>query len=175
MINSSQPHGQQQARLPCPSPNSGSLLKLMSIESVMPANNLILSCPLLLMPSVFPSIRILSNESVIYIRWPKYQRFRFSIRPASEYSELISFRIDWFDLLGVQGTLKSLLQYHNLKVSILWHTAFFIIQFSSVHDYWKNHSFDYMDFCQIREILQTKTVLSKLSHLREKFIFMNIL
>ena len=98
--------------------NSWSLLKLISIESVMPSNHLILCCPLLLLPSIFPSIRLFSNESVLHIRWPKYQSFSFSINLSNEYSCLISFRIDWFDLLAVQGTLKSP-QYHSLKTSIL--------------------------------------------------------
>ena len=98
--------------------NSWSLLKLMSIESVMPSNHLILCCPLLLPPSIFPSIRVFSNESVLCIRWPKYWHFSFSIRPSSEYSGLISFRMDWLDLLAVQGTLKSLFQHHRSKASI---------------------------------------------------------
>ena len=121
--------------------NSQSLLTLMSMESVMPSNHLILCHPLLLPPSVFPSIRIFSNESVLCIRWPKYGSFSFSISPSNEYSGLISFRINWFDLLAVQGTLKSLLQYHSSKASILRHSAFFIVQLTSIHDYWKNHSF----------------------------------
>ena len=107
--------------------NSWSSPKPMSIESVMPSNHLILCCPLLLSPSTFPSIRVFSNESVLPIRWPKYWSFSFSISPSNEYSGLISFRIDWFDLLAVQGTLKSLLQHHSSKVSILWHSAFFIV------------------------------------------------
>ena len=107
---------------------SWSLLKLMSIESVMPSNHLILCCPLLLLPSVFSSFRVFSNESALCIRWPKYQSF--SIRPCNEYSGLISFRIDWFDLLAVQGTLKSLLQHHNSEASILWCSAFFTVQLS---------------------------------------------
>ena len=98
--------------------NSWSLLKLMSIESVILSNHLILCCPLLLMPSIFPSIRVFSNESVLRIRWPKYWSFSFSISPSNEYSGLISFRIDWLDLLAVQGTLKSLLQHHSSKASI---------------------------------------------------------
>ena len=102
-----------------PITNSRSLLKLMSIELVMPSNYLILCCPLLLLPSIFPSIRVFSNESVLCIRWPKYWSFSFSISPSSEYSGLISFRIDLFDLLAVQGTLKSLLQHHSSKASIL--------------------------------------------------------
>ena len=108
--------------------NSQSLLKLTSIESVMPSNKLILCRPLLLLPSILPSIRVFSNESVLYIRWPKYWSFNFNISPSNEYSGLISFRIDWFDLLAVQGTLKSLLQQHSSKASILQHSAFFIAQ-----------------------------------------------
>ena len=111
-----QPHGLQHSRRPCPS-LSPSLLKLMSIESLMPSNHLILSLPLLLLPSIFPSIRVFSNESVLYIRWPKYWSFGFDISPSSEYSGLICFRIDWFDLLAIQGTLKSLLPKHSLKAS----------------------------------------------------------
>ena len=107
--------------------NSWSLLKLMSIESVMPSNHLILYRPLLLLPSVFPSIRVFSNESVLPIRWPQYWSFSFGISPSDEYSGLISFRIDWLDL-AVQGTLKSLLQHHSSKASILWCSAFFIVQ-----------------------------------------------
>ena len=108
--------------------NSWSLLKLMSIESVMPSSHLILCCPLLLPPSIFPSIMVFSNESFLCIRWPKYWSFSFSISPSNEYSGLISFRTDWLGLLAVQGTLKSLFQHHNLKASILPHSAFFIIQ-----------------------------------------------
>ena len=100
--------------------NSQSLLKLMSIELVMTSNHLILCHPLLLLPSIFPSIRVFSNESVLHIRWPKYWSFSFSISPSNEYSGLISFRMDWLDLLAVQGTLKSLLQHHSSKASILW-------------------------------------------------------
>ena len=102
----------------------------MSIESVMPSNQLILCCPLLLLPSIFPSIRVFSNESVLHIRWPKYWGFSFRISPSSEYSGLIFFRMDWLDLLAVQGTLKSLLQHHSSKASILQHSAFFIVQLS---------------------------------------------
>ena len=109
--------------------NSWNLLKLMSIESVMPPNHLILCCPLL-PPSVFPSIRVFSHEWVLHIKWPKYWSFSFSISPSNEYSGLISFRIDLFDLLAVQGTLKSLLQHHSFKTSIRWHSAFFIVQLS---------------------------------------------
>ena len=110
--------------------NSQSLLKLMSIESVMPSNHLILCQPLLLLPSIFPSIRIFSSESVLRSRWPKYWSFSFSIRPSNEYSGLISFRMDWLGLLAVQGTLKSLLQHHSSKASILQHSAFFMVQLS---------------------------------------------
>ena len=109
---------------------SQSLLKLMSIESVMQSNHLILCRPLLLLPSIFPSIGVFSNKSAIHIKWPKYWSFSFSISPSNEYSGLISFRIDWFDLLAVQGTLKSLLQHHSLKASILWRSAFFMVQLS---------------------------------------------
>ena len=108
---------------------SRSLLKLTSIESVMPSNHLILCCPLLLLPSIFPSIRVSSNELALHIRWPKYWSFNFSISPSNEYS-LVSFRIDWFDLLAVQGTLKSLLQHHSLKASVLQCSAFFMVQLS---------------------------------------------
>ena len=110
--------------------NSWRLLKLMSIESVMLSNHLILCRPLLLLPSIFPSIRAFSKESVFRIRWPKYWSFSFSISHFNEYSGLISFRIDWFDLLAAQGTLKSLLQHHSSKASILWHSALFMVQFS---------------------------------------------
>ena len=108
--------------------------KLISIESVMPSSHLILCCPLLLLPPVPPSIRVFSKESVLHIRWPKYWSFSFSINPFNEYSGLISFRIDWFDLLAVQGTLKSFPQHHSLKTSILWCSAFFIIQLTSVYN-----------------------------------------
>ena len=110
--------------------NSRSLLKLMFFELVMPSNHLILCRPLLLLPSIFPSIRVFSNESVLCIRWPKYWSFSFSISPSNEYLRLISFRMDWLDLLAVQGTLKSLLQHHSSKVSILQCSAFFIVQLS---------------------------------------------
>ena len=110
--------------------NSQTLLKLMSIESVMPSNHLILCRPLLLLPSIFPSNRVFSNQSALCIRWPKYWSFSFNISPSNEYSGQISFRIDWLDLLAVQGTLKSLLQHHSSKASILWHSAFFIVQLS---------------------------------------------
>ena len=113
--------------------NSQSLLKLMFIKLVMPSNHLILCCPLLLLPSIFPSIRVFFTESVLHISWPKFWSFSFSISPSNEYSGLISFRIDWLDLLVVQGTLKSLLQQHSSKASILWCSAFFIVQLSHPH------------------------------------------
>ena len=111
-------------------PNSCSMLKLMSIEAVTPSNCLSLCYPLLLLPSIFPRIRVFSNESDLRIRWPKYWSFSFSSSPSNEYSGLISFRMDWLDLLAVQGTLKSLLQHHNSEASILQHSAFFIVQLS---------------------------------------------
>ena len=126
---------------------SRSLPKLMSIESVMPSYHLILCHPLLLPPSIFPSIRVFSSESALHIRWPKYWSFSFS--PSNEYSGLISFRMDWFDLLAIQGTLKTLLQHHSSKASVLQHSTFFYCPaLTSVHDYWKNHSFDYTDLCR---------------------------
>ena len=114
--------------------------QLMSIESVMPSNHLILCRPLLLLPSIFPSIRVISNESALHNRRPKYWSFSFNISPSNEHSELISFRIDWLDLLAVQGTLKSLLQHHSSKASVLQRSAFFIVQLflyspTSIHDY----------------------------------------
>ena len=115
--------------------NSQSLLKLISTESMIPSNHLILSCPLLLLPSIFLSIRVFSNESVLCIRWSKYWSFRFNISPSNEYSGLISFRMNWLDLLAVQGILKSLLQHHSSKASILQCPTFFIVQLTSIHDY----------------------------------------
>ena len=109
---------------------SQSLLKLMSTESVMPSNHLVLSYPFLLLPSIFLSIRVFSNESALHVRWPKYWSFSFGIIPFNEYSGLIAFRVDWFDLLAVQETVKSLLQHHSSKASILWRSAFFMVQFS---------------------------------------------
>ena len=115
----------------------------MSIESVMPSNHLILCRPLLLPPSIFPSIRVFSNESVLHIRWPKYWSFSFSISPSNEYSGLISFRMYWLDLLAVQGTFKSLLQHHSSRASILQHSLFFMVQLSYPYmTTGKNHSFD---------------------------------
>ena len=126
MSHSLQPHGQQHARLPCP---SQSLLRFMSFESVILSNHLILYHPLLLLPSIFPSIRVFSSELALRIRWSEYRSFSFGISPSDEYSGFISFSIDWFDL-AVQGTLKSLLQDYNLKASILQCSAFFMVQLS---------------------------------------------
>ena len=122
--------------------NSWNVLRLTSIESVMPSNHLILCCPLLLLPSIFPSIRVFSNQSALHIRWPEYWSFSFNISPSNEHPGLISFRMDWLDLLSVQGTLKSLLQHHSSKASILRRSAFFIVQLTSIHDHWKNRSLD---------------------------------
>ena len=122
--------------------NSQSLLKLTSIESVMSSNHLILCRPLLFLPSIFPSIKVFSNESALHIRWPKDWSFSFSTSPSNEYSGLISFRIDWFDLLAIPGTLKSLLQYHSSEASILQHSVFFIVQLSHPYMTTGKTSFD---------------------------------
>ena len=135
--DSLQCHGLQHARFPCPSPSPRACANSSPLSQWC---HPIICCPLLLLLSTFPSIRVFSNESALHIR---YWSFSFSISPSSEYSGLISFRIDWFDLLAVQGTLKSLLQNYSLKASILWCSAFFYSPtFTSIHDYWKNHSFD---------------------------------
>ena len=132
-------HELQHTRLPCPSWLS--LLKLMSIEAVMPSNPLILCCPSLLLPSIFPSIRVFSSESVFPTRWPKYWSFSFGISPSNEYSGLISFWIDWFDLLAVQGTLKSLLQYRVWSITSLVLNLLYDPTLTSIYDYWiKNHA-----------------------------------
>ena len=141
VVSPLRPHRLQHARPPCPLLSPRSLCKVMSITSVMPSNHLTLCCPLLL-PSIFPSIRVFSNESVFGIRWPKYWSFSFSIHPSNEYSGLISLRMDWLDLLAVQGTLQCPLQHHSSKASILRCSAFSIVQLTSIHDHWKNHSFD---------------------------------
>ena len=133
MSDSLRPYGPQACQAFLSITISQRLLKLLSIESVMPSNHLIFCHPLLLLPSTFPSIKVFSNESALCIRWLKYWSFGFSISPSNEYSGLISFRIDWFDLLAVQETLKSLIQNHNSKASILWHSAFFMVQFSHLH------------------------------------------
>ena len=119
--------------------NSQSLLKHISIESVMPSSHLILCNPLLLLPSIFPSIRVFSNKSALHIRWPKFWSFSFNISHSNEHSGVISFRMDWLDLLAVQGTFKSLLQHHSSKASILWHSAFFIAQLSHIYSVIKNN------------------------------------
>ena len=132
----------------------------MPVELVMASNHLILCQPLFLLSSIFPSIRVFSNESPIHIRWPKYWSFSFSISPSEEYLGLISFHVDWFDLLGAQGTLKSLLHQHGLKTSVLQHSAFFIVcpALTCVHDYWKEHSLDYTDLCQQSDVFAFNTL-----------------
>ena len=130
MFDSLRSHGLQHIHASLSITNSQSLLKLMSIELVMPSNYFILCHALLLPPSIFPNIRVFLNESALRMRWLKYWSFSFSISPSNEHSELISFRMDWLDLLAVQGTLKSHLQHHSSKASILWHSAFFIVQLS---------------------------------------------
>ena len=127
--------------------NSWSLLKLMSIKLVMPSVHHILCHLLLLLPPIPPSIRVFSNGSTLRMRWPKYWSFSFSISTFNEHLGQISFRMNWVDLLAVQGTLKSLLQHHSSKVSIFWHSAFFTVQLTSIHDHWKNRSLDYTDLC----------------------------
>ena len=126
MSDSLQLHELQHARPPCPSPTPG--VYSNSCLSVMPSNHLILCHPLLLLPSVFPSIRVFSSESVLWVRWPKYWSFSFNVSPSNDYSGLISFRMDWLDLLAIQGTLNSLLQHHSSKASILQWSAFYIVQ-----------------------------------------------
>ena len=130
---------------------SWSWLKLMSTELVMPSN-LLICCPPLPLPSICPSIKVFSSEPALHIRWPEYWNFSSSNSPFNGYSGLVSFRIDWFDLLAVQGTLKSLLQHHIWQESILWCSAFFMPTLTSVHDYWKDHSFDYTDVCQQNDV-----------------------
>ena len=128
--------------------NTWSLHKLKSIESVMPSNHLILCHPLLLLPLIFPNIRVFSNESALRIRWLKYYSFSFSISPSNVYSGLISFRMDWLDLLAVQGALRSLLQHHSSKASILPPVILYSPTLTSIHHYWEDYSFDYMDLCR---------------------------
>ena len=143
MSDSLRPHESQHARPPCPSPtNSRSSSRLTSIESVMPSSHLILCRPLLLLPPTPSSIKVFSKESTLHMRWPKNWSFSFSIIPSKEIPVLISFRMDWLDLLAVQETLKSLSQHQSSKESILWHSAFFTVQLTSIHDHWKNHSLD---------------------------------
>ena len=143
MSNSLRPHGLAAHQASLSITNSRSLLKLMSIESVMTSSHLILCHPLLLLPSIFPSIRVFSNKSVIHIRWPKYWSFSFSISPSNEHSELISLRIDWWDLLAVQGTAQesSLIpQFKSINSSVL--SFLYSPTLTSIHEYWKSHSFD---------------------------------
>ena len=141
--DSLRPHESQHARPPCPSPTPGVQLRLTSIKSVMPSSHLIFCLPLLLLPPIPPSIRVFSIESTLLMRWPKYWSFSFSIIPSKEIPGLISFKIDWLDLLSVQGTPKSLLQHHSSKASILQCSAFFTVPtLTSIHDHWKNHSLD---------------------------------
>ena len=145
MSDSWRPHGRQHTWLPYSSPTSG------ACSNSCPSSqwcHIILCCPFLLLPSTFPSIRVFSNESALCSRWSKYWSFSFTIRPSNEYSGLIFFRIDWFDLFAVQGTLKSLLQLHSSKASILQGSAFFTVQLSHPSRLRENHSFDYTDICQ---------------------------
>jgi len=135
--NSLWPHGLQHTRLPCPSPSPRACSNSCPLSQGCHPTISSLCHPLLLLPPIFPAIRVFSNESVFSIRWPKYWSFKLTINPTNEYSGLISFRIDWFALLVVQGTLKSLLQHHSSKISILY-----VPTLTSIHDYWKNHSFD---------------------------------
>ena len=128
--------------------NSWSLLKLMSMESVMPSSYLILCHPSLLLPPVPPGIRVFSNESTLCMRWPNYWGFCFTFSPSNKHPGLISFRMDWLDLLAVKGTLKSLLHHHGSRASIFWRSAFFTVQLlTSIHDHWKNHRIDQTDLC----------------------------
>ena len=140
--------------------NSQRLLKLMSIESVIPSNHLILFHPLLLLPSIFPSIRVFSNESALCIRWPQYWSFSFSISSSNEYSGLISFRIDWFDILAVQATLKSLLQHHSSKAPILLHSAFFMVQLS--HPYTTTRCYIRVNYFREKTKLKQSVLIAQL-------------
>ena len=143
MSDSLWPHSLQHTRLPWPLLFPRVLLQVISIELVMSSSHLIFCCPILLLFSIFPSIRVFSKWSSLHIRWPKYWSFNFSISPSNEYSGLISFRMDWFDLLAVQRTLKSLLQHHSLKTSILWQLSLlYAPTLTSIHAYWKNLSSD---------------------------------
>ena len=142
-------HGQQDTRLPCPSPTPGAQTHVHWVSDVIQTSHPLSPSPLAFSLS---QCQVFFSESALHIRWPKYWSLSFSTSPPSEYSGLISFRIDWFNLLAVQGTLKSLLQPHNSKASILWHSAFFMVQLLHLYNYWKNHSFDYMDLCQQSDI-----------------------
>ena len=151
MSDSLWPHGLQHARLPCPSPSP--MLKLMPTELVMPSNHLILSCPPFLPPSIFPCIRVFPSESALCIRCPKFRSFSFSISSSNEYSGLISLIVDWFDLLAVQGTLKSLPQHHSSKASVLQRSTFFMVQLSHPYfvivNFWTLIKFSYVEFSGI--------------------------
>ena len=144
MSDSLQPHGLQQPRPPCPSPTPRVYSNSCPLSRWCHPTISSSVVPILLLPSIFPSVRVFSNESVLHIRWPKYWSFSFSISPSNEYLGLISFKMDWLDLLAIQRTLKSLLQHHSSKESILWHSTLFIVSptCTSIHDYWENHSFD---------------------------------
>ena len=146
MSDSLQPHGLQHSRPPCHLPSPRACSNSCPLSQWCHPNHLVLCHPLFLLPSIFPSIRVFSNGLALCIRWPKYWSFTFSISPSNEYSGLLSFRMDWFDL-AVQGTLESLLQHHSSKASTFQRSAFFMVQLTSVHDYWKNHSFDQTDLC----------------------------
>ena len=157
-----QPHGLQHTWLPCSSTISQSLLRLMSIESVMPSNHLILCRHLLFLPSVFPSIRVFSNELTLRISWPKVLKLHLQHQSFSEYSGLIFFRIDWFDLLAVQGTFRSLLQHHSSKASSLLYG----LTLTSLHDYWKNHSFEFMELQFSHSVMSDSLQPHGLQHAR---------
>ena len=144
--DSLQPHGLQHSRPPCHLPSPRACSNSCPLSQWCHPNHLVLCHPLLLVPSTFPRIRVFSNELALCISWPKYWSFTFSISPSNEYSGLLSFRMDWFDL-AVQGTLESLLQHHSSKASTFQRSAFFMVQLTSVHDYWENHSFDQTDLC----------------------------
>ena len=147
MSNSLRPHEPQHARPPYPSPTPG-VHPPMSIKSVMPSNYLILCCSLLFLPSIFPSIGVFSKELALHIRWPKYWSFSLNISPSNENSGLVSFRIDWLDLLAVQGTLKNILHHHSSKALVHRHSVFFVVQLSHLYmTTGVNHTFDYMDPC----------------------------
>ena len=141
-------HRLQHARLFCPSPTPGACSNSCPSSQWCHPDHLILCYPFLLLPSIFPRIRVFSSESTLHIKWPKYWSFSLSISPSSEYSRLISLRIDGFDLLAVQGTLKSLLQHHNSNINSLAQSFLYGPILASVHDYWKNHSFVYIELCQ---------------------------
>ena len=159
MSNSLQFHGPHHSRLPCPSLSLGVCSNSCPLSRWCHPKHLIFCCPLLLLPSIFPTIRVFSNELALCIRWPKYWSFSFSINFSNEHLGLISFRIDCFDLFAVQGTLKSLLWHHSSKASILKMLSFLYgPALTAVHDYWKNHSFDYMNLCEQSDALLFDTL-----------------